>query len=1101
VGDIPLQRITFGELQLDVRAGELRKGGLRIRLQEQPLQILLMLLEHPGEVVTREEVRKRLWPNDTVVEFEHSIGTAIMKLRQALGDDADTQRYVETLPRRGYRFIFPVDTPVDAVAESSESAPDVAPPKPALEQEMAGAPLAISEGIAGQGRPATAAPEPAAGFTHSDLIGRTVSHYRIIEKLGGGGMGIVYRAEDVRLGRKVGLKFLPTGLARNPTALARFQREARAASALNYPHICTVYEVDEVDGQPFLAMELMEGCTLKHLINGKPLPAGQLLDLGMEIAEALEAAHAEGIIHRDIKPANIFVTKRGEAKVLDFGLAKFQVSGTGGQGPGNHPLAEDSPRPPGDEGAERGDAGGGASPPDTPTLSIERDDITIAGAAMGTAAYMSPEQARGQKMDARTDLFSFGAVLYEMATGQQAFTGETSGQIWEAILTRQATPPQHLNPAIDPRLLAIIEKALEKDRDLRYQHASDICTDLKRLKRDTHSRRFGATRPVGNAEPSSGAGTGDPAAPVVSKPVRPGWKRWAVAVGGFGLVVIALLIYFQSRPLTPPKVSGYVQVTHDGNQESLVGTDGARLYFNKWASLGWSIAQVSGSGGEVEPVPVPAPSMSLLAVSPDGARLLIADEAVVPEGDAQLWTVPVLGGARRRLGEAVGRAAAWSPDGQMIVYANGHDLFLGKSDGAEPRKLVSAPDDASDPAWSPDGTLIRFSVGGFLTTQRSLWQASINGTGLHPLFPAWHTPPDECCGKWTPDGKYFVFQSQGNIWALAENTNLFGKANSKPLQLTSGPMIFSSPLPSKDNKKLFVVGALARGELARYDAKSADFVPFLSGISADMVSFSKDGQWVAYVSFPEGTLWTSKLDGSQRLQLSYPPLYSQLPRWSPDGKQLVYSALTNYPLIDPLRNSFDVSPGQKPNLYTVSIDGGTPRQIIPEDVQGEWDPTWSPDGTRIVFCGGHGPNATIRILDVKTHQISTLPGSKGLFSPRWSPDGRNVVANSFDSQNGFMLFDFAAQRWEEIGKGTGEPDFLNWSRTGEYVYFLHVGVDQPSVMRVRIRDRKLERVADLKYFRQTGYWGIWLGLAPDDSPLLLRDTGTQEIYALDWEAP
>ena len=282
------------------------------------------------------------------------------------------------------------------------------------------------------------------------------------------------------------------------------------------------------------------------------------------------------------------------------------------------------------------------------------------------------------------------------------------------------------------------------------------------------------------------------------------------------------------------------------------------------------------------------------------------------------------------------RAAAWSPDGQMIVYANGHDLFLAKSDGAEPHKLVSAPDRASDLAWSPDGTVIRFSVG-VMRLQSSLWQVSINGTGLHPLLPAWHTPPDECCGKWTPDGKYFVFQSKGNIWALAEKGNLLGKANGQPLQLTSGPMTFSSPLPSKDGKKLFVVGALARGELARYDAKSAEFVPFLSGISAECVSFSKDGQWVAYVSFPEGTLWTSKLDGSQRLQLSYPPLYAMLPqlvaRWQADRFLCRFAR------------------PEDAKLYTVSTDGGTPREMIPEDLQDQWDPTWSPDGTRIVFGG------------------------------------------------------------------------------------------------------------------------------------------------------
>jgi Tol biopolymer transport system component len=554
-----------------------------------------------------------------------------------------------------------------------------------------------------------------------------------------------------------------------------------------------------------------------------------------------------------------------------------------------------------------------------------------------------------------------------------------------------------------------------------------------------------------------------------------------------GFVVIALLIYFQSRHLPPPRVSGYVPVTHDGSQKDTVRTDGVRLYFNEYAPPGYRIAQVSGSGGEVARVPVPAPTMKLLAVSPDGATLLVADQVGETGSYGPLWVVPALGGSPRRLGEAVGQAAAWSPDGQMIVYANGHDLFLAKSDGAEPHKLVSASDNIYYPAWSPDGTVIRFNVGSYASTQRSLqsslWQVSANGTGLHPLFPAWHTAPTECCGIWTPDGKYFVFQSQRNIWALAEKGNLFGRANAQPVQSTSGPMTFASPLPSKDGKKRFVLGALARGELARYDAKSAEFAPFLSGISAEGVSFSKDGQWVAYVIFPEGTLWTSKLDGSRRLQLSYPPLNALLPRWSPDGKQIVFRAF---------------SPGQKARLYTVSSDGGTPRELIPEDPQDQWDPTWSPDGTRIVFGGASSDrNSTIRILDVRTHQISTLPGSKGLFSPRWSPDGRYLVAMPLDSTS-LMLFDFATQKWEEIAKLTA--GFPNWSKTGDYVYFWHGG-DQPCPMRVRIRDRKLERVADLKNFRQTGYYGFWLGLAPDDSPLLLRDTGTQEIYALDWEAP
>jgi serine/threonine protein kinase/Tol biopolymer transport system component len=856
-------------------------------------------------------------------------------------------------------------------------------------------------------RPQSTSPtgSPSPEIDEADLVGTTVSHYEILELLGRGGTGIVYRAEDLRLRRGVALKFLAPEFSGNPDRLERFRREARTASAVNHPGVCAIYDVGEHQGRAFFVMELVEGPTLDQFVGNKPLPLETVFDLGIQIADALATAHAQGVFHRDVRPGNIIVNGRRQAKLLDFSAAES--------------VREYA-----------------AAPQGAPQISV--------------AAHPR----------IRADVHGLGSILHEMAAGRRPSGVDTPS-------------PASINPGVPADLAELIQSAANSDP--RIRNVVEIRDELARLRRTWELRQ------------SAGS----------DRRPRP-WMVVSIAVPI--ALVFAAVIGWLLLPVGPPKILKYTQLTHDGmgklepfsnGTDGTLVTDGSRIYFSAVSGTRIVISEVSTAGGETVPLQQETP-LVVKDISPDRSEILITD-FYRPSPDLPLKVLSLPGGNVRPLANFVAHDGTWAPDGQKFAYAKGNDLFVAASDGSSERKLASLPGLAFWLRWSPDGARLRFSVKD-IDGATSLWEAPAAGPAAHRLFPGPREFGDECCGSWSPDGQHFIFQStrlgKSAIWDVPESGVRFGTP-ARPVQLTEGPLSITTPVFSRDGRQILAIGTQRRGELARYQADTGQFNIYLSGISADHVDFSRDGQWIAYASYPESVIWRSRVDGNHRMQLSPPGMVAWFPRWSPGGEKIAYMATAQ---------------GKPVKIYVVSSAGGAPEQVLPSD-ENQVDPNWSPDGSSLMFAvqsAGPGEQAgamRIEMLDLKTHWASRLPGGEGLSAPRWSPDGRYVVATALSQDKwrdpGVVIFDFKTGQW--TGFERDPIDNKWWSADGKYFYFDKYANNDPAIFRIRLRDRRQERVADLGQIRRApGIMGWWMGIAPDSSPLVLRDTSIQEIYALDW---
>jgi len=986
---------TFGPFRLDTEERLLLLDGEKVSLADKAFETLVMLVENAGHLLGKDDLMGRLWP-DTFVE-EANLAKHISLLRKVLSEATNGQEFIETVPKRGYRFVAPVNK--------------------------------VGEAENGSQSPSSA---------QASLTGKKVSHYRVLELVGGGGMGMVYKAEDIKLGRRVALKFLAEELAADSTALQRFQQEARSASALSHPNICTIYAIEEHDGHPFLALELLEGQTLRELLScavarESPLPPDRLLDIGVQVADGLDAAHRQGIIHRDIKPANIFVTNQGQAKILDFGLAKLQ-------------------------GADASEA-----PPNSNRRSSTKWNssltLTRTGTTIGTAGYMSPEQARGEQLDARSDLFSLGLVLYEMATGQRAFTGETASVLREAILTQTPVPVRELNPALPPALERIIHRTLEKDRSARYQSSLEIRADLQSLRSDIS--------PAVNAIRTR--------------------RRLLVAAGILVATVLASSLTFRS-PALPRGLPDLkqVQLTSNSSENAVTGSaispDGKLLAFADLKGIHVKEIETGETRDLSHPDSLRGSQVDWSFVptwTPDGTAF-VANAA--PHGQRPSVWLFSIGGTRAKLRDdalawSLSRDGSWLAFGTNLGKTNYHEMWVMKPDGTQAHKLFQADEhsDFGGAEWSPNGKRLAYVKYSYDEASLAISPSieSRDLTGGRPV-PATAVEMNLTDWAWSPDGRIFCSlqepdqNSSSNLWA----TRIDSKTG-KPLDSMSRLTRWSGFWMDQPS----VTANAKRLTFRRAAIQSAVFTTAIPSTGARISSpvrltlnegrnypgaWTADGKAVVLASDRNGKweIFKHFLDRDAAETVATPPGYgfdmsgqglldSALPRLSPDGAWILY-------LVSP-PGQLSPAPAQ---LMRTSTNGGQPELVftltqgmfhslrcskLPADLCVILER--SADHRQLVFTAFDAVKGRGRELA----RYDTEPTLDAEYAWDLSPDGKSIALLQRSQQTIHFLYLDDRASYEIVAKRRSSLQGLDWGADGKTLFVSSLTDEGSTLSQVDLR--------------------------------------------------